>query len=55
MLDKKETAPEVPVQEQPIIKVCKHCGNTCKGFIIRNIVPKYCYYCGKKLDYLSSK
>lgn len=52
--NKKETAQEVPVQEQYIGK-CIHCGKINKLPVCNGSKPKYCMECGKAILYRKSQ
>lgn len=54
-LEKKEAAREVTCQGQQIQKRCSHCNTICKCIVTQKLIPKFCYHCGEKLDYSSSK
>lgn len=53
MGNKKETAQEVPVQEQFVGK-CSNCGhvNTIKLQLPKHMVPKFCTQCGCETNYI---
>jgi len=53
--DKKATAQEVPVQEQLYKGICPQCNHNCIIKLISSIQPTFCYKCGSKMNYLSSK
>lgn len=54
MENKKETAPEVPVQEQFVGK-CNQCGyvNKLDLQLPKHIMPKFCIQCGCKTKYIN--